>query len=264
MATDPQISINASGATHIGLVRSTNQDSYLIDEEMRLFIVADGMGGHAGGEIASNLCVNSISQYLRQQSNLFSSTNERQHPDARISNAMANAINHASTKIYERALEEPSLRGMGTTATAVVVVDKFAYVAHVGDSRCYLLRRGFIYQVTNDHSLVSEQVRAGILTKEEADLHHLRNVITRSVGYQEEEDADTTSLALEDGDILLLCSDGLHGKVNDKELSGILTNHQTAAPPVLIERANERGGEDNITAVTLQISFKPTSSSPST
>jgi protein phosphatase len=264
LATDVQIKITATGATHIGLVRSTNQDSLLIDEDMQLYIVADGMGGHAGGEIASSLCVNSISQFLRQQNNLWSSSGERQHPDARISNAMANAINHASTKIYERALEEPSLRGMGTTATAVVVVDKFAYVAHVGDSRCYLLRRGFIYQVTNDHSLVSEQVRAGILTKEEADLHHLRNVITRSVGYQEEEDVDTTSLALEDGDLLLLCSDGLHGKVSDKELSGILSSHETNSPDKLIASANERGGEDNITAVTLKISFNPPSPTPAT
>ena len=255
MHVDAEIAVTAAGATHVGLVRSCNQDSFLVDDELHLYLVADGMGGHAGGEIASNLCITSISQYLLDQKDLITNSQDRQHPDARISNLMANAVNHASTKIYERALEEPTLRGMGTTATAAVVVDKFAYIAHVGDSRCYLLRRGFIYQVTNDHSLVSEQVRAGILTKEEADLHHLRNVITRSVGYQEEEDVDTTSLALENGDMILMCSDGLHGKVSDKEMSLLLRENELDAAPKLINLANERGGEDNITVVILKVNF---------
>src|SRR5690606_11353763 len=120
---------------------------------------------------------------------------------------------------------------------------------HVGDSRLYLLRCGFIYQITNDHSLVSEQVRAGLLTREEAELHHLRNVITRSVGYQEEEDVDTTSFVLEDGDLLLLCSDGLHGKVSDQELSQLTKEHELDAIEKLIALANERGGDDNISVV---------------
>lgn len=251
-----EFTISAQGATDVGQVRSTNQDSFNVNEADDLFVVADGMGGHAGGEIASKLCVEEISKYLREQDAVFTAA-ERAHPDARISNALAHAVNHASTKIYERALEEPSLRGMGTTATALKIVDGFAYVAHVGDSRCYLLRCGFIYQITNDHSLVSEQVRAGILTKEEAELHHLRNVITRSVGYQEEEDVDITSLALEDGDLLLLCSDGLHGKVPDKELSLLVKDLEIKAVPKLIALANERGGDDNITVVIVKVKVSP-------
>ncbi len=250
------IDITAAGKTDVGQVRSTNQDSLLVDEKEHLYIVADGMGGHAGGEIASSLCVQEVAKDIQSNREHFAKRATRQHPDPKISNLMAHAVNHASTKIYEKALEDPSLKGMGTTATVVKIVDGFAYVAHVGDSRCYLLRCGFIYQVTNDHSLVSEQVRAGILTKEEAELHHLRNVITRSVGYQEEEDVDTTSLALEDDDLLLLCSDGLHGKVPDKEISNLTKELQTNAVPKLIQLANDRGGDDNITVVVVRVKVR--------
>ena len=247
----------AEGRTDVGQVRSANQDSYLIDEASHLYVVADGMGGHAGGEIASSLCVQEVARYLRENAEVFAVKDDRQHPDARTSNTLAHAINYASTRIYERALEEPSLRGMGTTATVLKILDGHAYVAHVGDSRCYLMRCGFIYQITNDHSLVSEQVRAGILTKEEAEAHHLRNVITRSVGYQEEEDVDTTSVALENGDLFLLCSDGLHGKVSDKEISVLTKEHRTSVAPRLVALANERGGEDNITVVVVQVTVTP-------
>ncbi len=247
-----QFAITAQGATDVGQVRSSNQDSFLVSETEHLFVVADGMGGHAGGEIASSLCIQEIAKFLKQNADALVHVPGRQHPDPKIMGVMANSINHASTKIYERALEEPNLRGMGTTATVCKVLEDHAYVAHVGDSRCYLVRCGFIYQVTNDHSLVSEQVRAGIITKEEAEFHHLRNVITRSVGYQEEEDVDTTCLPLEDGDMLLMCSDGLHGKVADKEVSLLVKEHGTAAVNKLIALANERGGDDNISVIILK------------
>lgn len=248
--------ITAEGATDVGQVRSSNQDSLLVNEVDHLYVVADGMGGHAGGEIASSLCVQEIAKYLKTHTDAFDPAEaDRQHPDARISNTLASAVNHASTKIYERALEDPSLRGMGTTATVLKITDGQAYLAHVGDSRCYLLRCGFIYQVTNDHSLVSEQVRAGILTKEEAEAHSLRNVITRSVGYQEEEDVDTTCLSLEDGDLFVLCSDGLfcNGKMSDKELSLVVKDLETKAVHKLVSLANERGGDDNITVIIVRV-----------
>jgi serine/threonine protein phosphatase PrpC len=246
------IKVKANGGTHVGQVRSNNQDAFLIEQPKQLYIVADGMGGHAGGEIASQLCVEEVSNYLNMQESqgVFKSL---VHPDARINTAMANSVNYASTKIYEKALEDPSLKGMGTTATVCKVIDDTAYVAHVGDSRLYLLRCGLLYQMTHDHSLVSEQVRAGILSKEEAEAHHLRNVITRSVGYQEEEDVDTTSFQVEDGDLILICSDGLHGPVNDNELSEELQKSQLDSTDGLIEKANSRGGEDNITTVVVQI-----------
>lgn len=243
--------VTGTGMTDIGRVRSTNQDSFLIDESLGLFMVADGMGGHAGGEIASRLCVESM-QATISSSNLLSRT-DLSHPCPEILSKLSIAVNKASSDIYEHSLEDPSLRGMGTTATAVKIIDNYAYTAHVGDSRLYLIRRGFIFQMTYDHSLVSEQVRAGILTPEEAEVHHLKNVITRSVGYQEEEDVDTALLKIEKNDLLLLCSDGLHGKISDAEISREISSHGKQAVNTLVRLANDRGGEDNITAVIVEI-----------
>lgn len=243
--------IRAGGLTDVGRVRSTNQDAFLADLEDRLYVVADGMGGHAGGEIASSLCIKEVGNFLNTNRQIFDGKNK--HPDPKIRSTILNAINHASTKIYERALENPALKGMGTTATLLKIVDRHAYVGHVGDSRCYLIRCGLIYQLTNDHSLVSEQVRAGIITKEEAELHHLRNVITRSVGYQEEEDVDYTSIELDKDDYLVLCSDGLHGKVSDREISRLVQENGLDALKLLIDLANSRGGDDNITVVIVEV-----------
>ena len=243
--------VTGIGLTDVGQVRSTNQDSLLVDEEARLYIVADGMGGHAGGEIASRICVEKIQERVRSEAQVLNSAKE--HPEPSILSCLSNSVNYASSKIYEHSLEDPSLRGMGTTATAVKVIDNFAYFAHVGDSRLYLIRQGFIYQMTFDHSLVNEQVRAGIITPEEAEFHHLKNVITRSVGYQEEEDVDASCFSLEDGDFLLLCSDGLHGKISDAELSNKISKEGLDSVPELVNLANDRGGEDNITALIIKI-----------
>ena len=251
MTMDQSITISAKGMTDIGRVRSANQDSYLINENQQLYIVADGMGGHAGGEIASQLCIQKIEEYILDvDPNMLEADPP---PNSKFQIEMANAINFASSKIYEKALENPSLKGMGTTATALKIVDNHGYFAHVGDSRMYLVRSGFIFQVTHDHSLVSEQVRAGILTKEEAELHHLRNVITRSVGYQEEEDVDSSCFPVEDGDFLLLCSDGLSGKISDKELADLSKDKNLGKINKFIDLANERGGEDNITVILIKV-----------
>jgi protein phosphatase len=210
------------------------------------------MGGHAGGEVASKLCVQSISDYKD-----VDQSHDGEQPNNKLMNSLAEAVNFASTKIYERALEEPTLKGMGTTATVARIADPWCYIAHVGDSRCYLVRQGVIYQLTNDHSLVHEQVRAGILSKEEAEHHHLRNVITRSVGYQEQEDVDTSAVQLEDQDYLLLCSDGLHGKLTDEELSLAVQKDGLGSVEKLIALANARGGEDNITIVIVHVEISP-------
>lgn len=208
-------------------------------------MVADGMGGHAGGEIASQLCIQEVLAYLDDHG-FF----DEQKTDILL-HQLISSINHASSKIYEYALEKPSLKGMGTTATLLYIKGDRAYCAHVGDSRAYLIRKGFLYQLTSDHSLVNEQLRAGLLTEEEAEHHHLKNVITRSVGYQEQEEVDTLWLDLEDNDQLVLCSDGLYGKVTNKEIVSLINDYNVKAVPKLIDLANERGGEDNITAVVI-------------
>jgi PPM family protein phosphatase len=238
------------GGTDVGRVRPSNQDAFHVDPQSHLFIVADGMGGHAGGEIASQLCIEAIASHLAET---WKREYGQSHPDTQITFNLARAVNFASGKIYEKALEEPRFRGMGTTATVVKVVNEYAYFAHVGDSRLYLLRSGFLYQLTFDHSLVNEQLRAGILSEEEAHSHHLKNVITRSVGYQEEEDVDTNVIKLDRDDILLLCSDGLHGKVSDQEIAKICGFSKENGVEELIGLANKRGGDDNITVIILRI-----------
>lgn len=244
--------IQSNGATDIGMLRSNNQDALLTDDSSNLYIVADGMGGHAGGEIASKVCIESIRDFCKEHQSYFqpsNTPNESQFPEVR--QGLSRAVNHACAKIYERALEEPLLKGMGTTATVLKIIGNNAFVAHVGDSRLYLFRSGFLYRMTHDHSLVSEHIRAGLLTEEEAAFHQLRNVITRSVGYQEEEEVDTAAFKVFPNDIMLLCSDGLHGKISDQEIATMLKDYGLKAVPKLIALANERGGDDNISVITV-------------
>lgn len=240
------LNIVSNGATDKGRVRKVNQDSFLVDNESSLWIVADGMGGHAGGEIASQICIQALSKYF---STHITSTNK--NPISLIPHLMTNAINFASSEIYDKAIEDQALKGMGTTATAVTIFDNHLYCGHVGDSRLYLIREQFIYQVTNDHSLVSEQVRAGIITVEEAKKHKLKNIITRSVGYQEQEYVDTFHFPLAENDIIMICSDGLHNKIANHELSCLIFEQKDQAVENLIKLANKRGGEDNITVIIL-------------
>lgn len=244
--------VEALGATDVGRIRQTNQDAFLVDLNDHLFVVADGMGGHAGGEVASRLCIQEITTYLRNHERMVKDSS-RIHPDPRLGSILAGAINHASMKIYEKALEEPDLKGMGTTGTLLKLADGHAYCAHVGDSRLYLIREGFIYQVTHDHSLVSEQLRAGLISKEQARLHERKNVITRSVGYQDQEDVDSFAFPTQPGDLLLVCSDGLHGKLTDEEISNYCRELRCLAVHQLIAAANASGGDDNITAVIVEI-----------
>lgn len=240
----------SEAVTDRGLVRSSNQDSYLARDDIRLYIVADGMGGHAGGEIASRICVEEIQGSLFSQL-LFST----EMPQEQISKNLISAVNAASTKIYENSLENPHLRGMGTTATVLLFIGDAAFWAHVGDSRLYLKRSEMIFQLTYDHSLVSEQLRAGLITEGEAQAHKLRNVITRSVGYQEEEEVDVGMLQVEAGDCFMLCSDGLHGKVTREEISSILSSMETGAANQLLNVALERGGDDNITVAVVRVRY---------
>ena len=246
------MNVVAKGKTDIGRTRSTNQDSLLIDDSRRLYIVADGMGGHAGGEIASQLCVEQVSEQI-SKSPLINKPPSDDSQHAKFCSLLVEAVNHASTKIFEKALEEPQLMGMGTTASALMIYGDHAYIGHVGDSRVYLIRDRFIYQLTNDHSLVGEQLRAGVINAEEAKNNQMQNIITRSVGYQEIEDVDTVTLALEADDLFVISSDGMHGRIIDEEISRIANEKQLDAVKDLVELANERGGKDNITLIVVKV-----------
>lgn len=248
--------VRAVGATDVGMVRDSNQDSFCVNQALGLYLVADGMGGRAGGEVASSLAVQAVAWEVSQQLEAL------QKSDSTVRRSiLARAINAASLKIYERSLELPQYRGMGTTCTLIwispspdVTKGNVAIVAHVGDSRCYLQRAGMLYQVTDDHSLVNEQVKSGVLSRTDPKVTQMRNVITRSVGYQEEEEVDTFVLPLFQGDRFLLCSDGLTGKVTDFEIAEHMAHSSLFdTPSNLIALANQRGGEDNITAILVEI-----------
>jgi protein phosphatase len=241
-----------------GMIRDSNQDAFLLEPGLGLFVVADGMGGRAGGEVASRLAVDSLSievaKHLNQVKEL-ELTGRRSF--------FTSTINRASLRIYERSLELPQYRGMGTTvsllwispfASEVDSFSNFAIIGHVGDSRCYLNRSGILFQLTDDHSLVNEQIKAGILSPRDPMISQMRNVITRCVGYQEEEEVDTRALQILPGDRFLLCSDGLSTKVSDEEIRKALDQENLEnVPRELTDLANERGGDDNITVVIVAV-----------
>jgi len=207
-----------------------------------LFVVADGMGGHAAGEVASEIAVDTVSNmYYQEDSN-----------DVAVS--LLRAIRRANASIHQRAAENLLRTGMGTTCVAAVLRGNMAYIANVGDSRAYLLRGNNVKQISQDHSWVAEQVRAGLLTEEQARTHAQRNVITRCLGTQAEVDVDVFHEELHEGDLLVLCSDGLSGLVSDEELQRIVEQFVPQESVYhLVERANENGGPDNITAIVVQV-----------
>lgn len=245
--------IVSCGMTDVGLKRGHNEDNYLINEELNLFVVADGMGGHAGGEYASAIAVNTVEEIVDSLKSEPSDT-EATDPVESMRQRLSHAIRLAGRRIYEKAKEQPEYHGMGTTAVVLLVDSSNAYVAHVGDSRLYMMREGKIEQVTEDHSLIAEKIRHGLLTPEEARNHRMRNVITRSLGYQEDVEVDLQVKAVRKGDQFLLCSDGLSSHVAPDELLETLGKHgpQEAARH-LISLACERGGEDNITTVIARV-----------
>ena len=217
--------------THKGLVRPTNQDAILIKDT--LFGVADGMGGHLGGDTASRLAMQVIENMLTDK--LPSET------------VLRIGVEAANRRVFERQKHDASLKGMGTTLTLLWENEKQVLIAHVGDSRAYLLRDGKLTCVTNDHSVVGEMVRSNAITPEEARVHPYRNVITRAIGTAAMVEVDLQSMDKQSGDIWLACSDGLYNKIEDKEIETILLETaQEEAAEKLLELALERGAEDNV------------------
>ena len=233
--------------TDVGRSRTHNEDACAVDEEHGLFVVCDGMGGAAGGEVASHLASRIFLEEARPQSH-------EESPAWRLDHAVV-AANHA---VYDEAAGDPHLRGMGTTLVALEIDDLHSKVwtANVGDSRCYRLRDEELHLLTEDHSYVDEQVRMGLLTPDEALLSPLRNIITRAVGSHEEVRPDVLAHDFHEGDIYLLCSDGLTRELDDEEIADLLhgcgQNLQTCAD-ALIHMANEYGGSDNITVILVRV-----------
>jgi protein phosphatase len=240
--------------TDVGLKRGHNEDNYLINEELNLFVVADGMGGHAGGEYASAIAVNTVEEIVTSLEVDGVELGPSTDPVDVARHKLVHAIRLAGRRIYEKAKEQPEYHGMGTTAVVLLIEEGRAFVAHVGDSRIYLLRDGRIEQLTEDHSLIAEKLRHGLLTPDEARNHRMRNVITRSLGYQEDVPVDLKVQPVRAGDQFLLCSDGLSGNVTPEEMAEALTTlRPQEAARSLIDLACERGGDDNITTVIARV-----------
>ena len=240
--------LSVAAGTDVGRIRAGNEDSLYADadRERGLFIVADGMGGHAAGEVASEMAVQIVARDL-------SDVRDLTKPDS--GTRMGEALKAANRAIYERTIQEAEKQGMGTTASCLLVGQGRYVIGHIGDSRVYLLRDGVFRQITKDHSYVQEQVDAGFLTPEQARYHPYSNVITRCVGANAAVEADVLTGELRNGDLYLVASDGLTGMVEDPQLKRILESRQTPGRMVdsMITEANRRGGLDNITAIIVQV-----------
>ena len=235
-----------NGGTDTGQVRDHNEDSILaLGEEQSpsgvdaLLVVADGMGGHAAGEVASGLTTSNIGKRFTSGEFPSDSGDSIEH-ELRTLLQDVNSVVHTAGQDSDK-------RRMGTTCTLAVIKDKRLYYAHVGDSRVYLFRKGQLNQITDDHSWVEEMVRAGVISREAARTHPSRNMITRAIGLGAEVMVDTGSCALHDGDLIILCSDGLNSMLSDEDIRSVVeaSSHETVCA-ALIEAANQAGGQDNI------------------
>ncbi|MGH9261524.1 MAG: Stp1/IreP family PP2C-type Ser/Thr phosphatase [Acidimicrobiales bacterium] len=240
------VHITCAGRTDVGVIRSGNEDSYLMIPDRGIFVVADGMGGHAAGEVASEMAVRFVARELGSLKGLA---------DDQVAERMRLAIRAANGAIFQRTLAEHDKRGMGTTVTALTLFDARFLIGQVGDSRAYLMRDGKFVQITKDHSYVQEQVDAGYLTPEQARSHPYSNVITRCVGANSDVVPDIYVGTVKVGDLFLLASDGLTGMLDDWQLAELLTGERMPQHFVdaLVAEANRHGGLDNITAILVRI-----------
>ena len=255
------VQIVSGGVTDMGRVRSNNEDSYRIVNPLQLFVLSDGMGGEAHGEIASSLAVETIVNYCKQAKEDSGVTLVAESHDnwSEKTKQLQNAVRAANLSIFESAQKHAEQRGMGATVTAAWLHEGKLSIAHVGDSRAYLLRSGSLQQLTNDHSLVAEQVRRGIISRQQAEESEMQSVLLRALGAHSDVEVDVDETAIYSGDVLLLCSDGLTRMVTEPEIAGTLQaeTNPSAAAQRLIDLANENGGLDNITAIVARFQDEP-------
>ncbi len=250
----PDFRLFSHGLTDVGCRREANEDSFLIMPKNALFIVADGMGGHAGGQVASKLTIKNVAQQVLKRLSEAEKQARATNTNVIVSDVLREGISDACAMVFDYATEHPALTGMGSTVTALLIYKDLAWIGQVGDSRAYLIRDNLIHQVTEDHSLVQEQVAAGLITPEQAKMSAMRNIITRSIGFEREVKVDTLCVPLCPGDRFILCSDGLTGHVEDLEICDtVLDFEPPSVPRHLIRMANERGGDDNCTVVMVGV-----------
>jgi PPM family protein phosphatase len=248
----------AAGLTDVGRRRSHNEDAFGLFHEEDIFVLADGMGGHASGEVASALAVESVGDFFQETN----ADRDRTWPykEAKTLNYDANrlstAVKLANLNIFSKAQATKGCENMGTTLVAAFVGKRASYIAHVGDSRGYRVRDGEIEQLTSDHSLLNDYLKTNRLTPEEIEAFPHKNVIVRALGMRETVEVDVLHLDPQAGDIFLMCSDGLSGMISDAEIGRITWEHRDDLDKgcsVLIERANENGGHDNVTVVLMRV-----------
>ena len=248
--------VYGAGLTDVGMRRSLNEDSFLVDNELGLFVVADGMGGHAAGEVASQEAVDAVHGMVRRdfgRLQRLAGGDVSQESVRQAIRLLESAVQAATYMIFGLAQHDPDQQGMGTTVSALAICGPYAITAQVGDSRVYLVRGHRAAPLTEDHTLVAWQIKQGIITEEEAALSPHRNVITRAVGSREYVQVDTRFIEVYPGDCFLLCSDGLHGYLKDEEIPPLITLGPDLAPQRFIDLANARAGRDNITAVVVTV-----------
>lgn len=242
-------------ATDVGRLRDHNEDNYLVDKKLSLFVIADGMGGHAAGEVASALAVRIIHEELKKEREQIEAAGAASRGNRKILGMLEQSVQKACARIHEEAKADVNKRGMGTTLSALLIAGSHGFIAHVGDSRIYLLRDGRIQQVTEDHTVFNELIKRGKLTRDQIEKVAQKNAITRAVGVYERVEVDTLTIEVLPGDQFLLASDGLHGYIaHTAELEPYFEEEDgDTAAHGLIDLANRKGGKDNITAVLVRL-----------
>lgn len=256
------LTVQVAGKSDLGCVRTNNEDNFGYDTRYGVFVVCDGMGGQAAGEVASKMGVDIILDYFRKAGGETGKYPVEGQPLEGVSeraNALASSIRLANRSIFEAASKDAGHAGMGSTVVAAMVKGNFLSIAHVGDSRIYLIRKDSIQQLTNDHSLVMEQVRRGLITQEEAEKSNMQNIIIRALGSEDTVEADVDDMVAQPGDILLLGTDGLTKYVKEAALLKLVKSAPTLsqACDALIQAARDGGGDDNITCILVRVVEQP-------
>ncbi|MFO0669069.1 MAG: Stp1/IreP family PP2C-type Ser/Thr phosphatase [Polyangiaceae bacterium] len=254
-----QESLRFFASTDVGQVRDHNEDNFLVDKKLALFVVADGMGGHAAGEVASAIAVRTVHEEIRREADLINDYISGATGAAKVTKRdlimlLEHSVQRACAKVNEEAKKDAAKRGMGTTLSALLVAGHQGFIAHVGDSRIYLFRQGRVEQITEDHTVYNELIKRGNLTREQIEKVGHKNAITRAVGVYERVEVDTLVIEVLPGDSFLLASDGLHGYIEQPdELAEYFKKEGAQSTKALVDLANARGGKDNITAIVVHV-----------